>query len=196
MVNLASGFLLKQAIALSTVQGVLTGSWMASASAVRCQRVIAKCVVSMHTFVAYWIAKLGYGVSCSDLFVRRADMSPPLHNFRHWKEAGVLGAHWNCRSGPRKLLSLTESHRANAKRARHCTTITRVLKELDELQAEGWTVAFIDGSAKRMGGWNQVSFGCYYGERHPSNFSDFVPADEPQTNNRVGQFCMFWFERG
>ena len=53
MVNLASGFVLKQAVALSTVLGVLTWSGMASAWAVRCQRVIANCVVSLHTFVAH-----------------------------------------------------------------------------------------------------------------------------------------------
>ena len=124
-------------------------------------------------------------MSCSDLFVRRADISLLLNNLRHRQEAGVLGAHWSCSIGPRKLLSLPEAQRADAKRAWRSTTITRVLKELDELEVEGWTVAFTDGSAKWVGGWSQAAFGCYYGERHPSNFSDFVPVDEPRTNNRA-----------
>ena len=69
-VDLARGFLREQEIALSTVRGVLSWSRLASGWAVRCQWVISKAMVTLHTFVAHWAAKLGYRMSCSDLTVR------------------------------------------------------------------------------------------------------------------------------
>ena len=175
----------KQEIALNTVQGVVSWSEAASTWGVRCQRAISKSVVTLHTFVTHWVAKLRYWMSCSDQSVTRAESSPLLNNLRHWQDAGVLGAQWSCPSGPRKLLSLIESRRADAKRAGHSTTMTRVLQELDDLLTEGWAIAFNDGSAKRVGGWNQAGFGCHYGDCHHNNFSDFVPVGEPQTNKRA-----------
>ena len=189
-VNLARGFWQKQQIALTTVQGVLSWSGLASEWSVRCQWVISKTVVTMHTLVAHWVAKLGYWMSCSDQSVRWAEILPLLNNLRHWQEAGALGAHWSCPSGLRKLLSLTESQRVDAKRARHSHTITRVLREWDDLQTKDWVAVFTGGSAKRVGGWNQAGFGCYYGDRHPSTFSDFVPVGQPQTNNRAEARAM------
>ena len=137
-VNPARGFLQKQEIALKIVQGVMLWYGLASTWSVRCKRVISKTVVTLHTLVAHWVAKLGYWVSCSGLSVRRAEISPLLNTLRHWQEAGVLGPHWSCPSGPRKLLSRTESQRVDAKRARQSHTITRVPQELDDLQTEGW----------------------------------------------------------
>ena len=39
-------------------------------------------------------------------------------------------------------------------------------------------MAFIGGSANRVGGRNQAGFGCYYRGRHPSNFCDIVSVVE------------------
>ena len=66
----------KQEIALNTVQGVVSWSESASRWAVRCQRAISKSVVTLHTFVAHWVAKLRYWMSCSDQSVTRAESSP------------------------------------------------------------------------------------------------------------------------
>ena len=73
----------------------------------------------------------------------------------------------------------------DGERARHSTSITRVLKKPDDLQAEGWIEAFTNGSANRMGGWSQAAFGCYYRERNHSKLFNFVPVDEPKTKNRA-----------
>ena len=62
--------------------------------------------------------------------------------------------------------------------------ISKVLKEVDELQRGGWTVVFTDGSSKRVGGWDQAGYGCFYGDHHPRNVSAHVPEGETQSNNR------------
>ena len=59
-VNGGRGFLQKQHAALSIVQGVLSWLGLASTWSVRCQWVISKTLVSLHTLVAHWVAEVGY----------------------------------------------------------------------------------------------------------------------------------------
>ena len=80
---------------------------------------------------------------------------------------------------------MTESQRADAKRARHSATITKVLQEVDRLQSAGWTAVFTDGASKGVGGWDQAGYGYFYGDLRPSNLATHVLVDEPQSNNKA-----------
>ena len=73
------------------------------------------------------------------------------------------------------MLSLTDAQRAHLKSKKFSDHISKVLKEVDELQRGGWTVVFTDGSSKRVGGWDQAGYGCFYGDHHPRNVSAHVP---------------------
>ena len=45
-------------------------------------------------------------------------------------------------------------------------------------------MVFTDDSSKRVGGWDQAGYGCFYGDHHPRNVSAHVPEGETQSNNR------------
>ena len=79
---------------------------------------------------------------------------------------------------------MTESQRASLKAAKYTEIVNRVLCQIDELQQGGWVIVFADGSSKRVAGWDQAGYGCFYGDKHPRNVSDSVPEVETQTNNR------------
>ena len=113
-----------------------------------------------------------------------SSISPLLSNLRAWIDTGSLGAYRHVPEGPRYLLSITYAQRASLKSKKFSDHISKVMKEVDELQRGGWTVVFTDGSSKRVGGWNQAGYGCFYGDHHPRNASAHVPEGETQSNNR------------
>ena len=120
----------------------------------------------------------------TNLSVQPSSISPLLSNLRSWIDTGSLGAYWQVPKGPRHLLSLTDAQRARLKSKKFSDHISKVLKEVDQLQRGGWTVVFTDGSSKRLGGWDQAGYGCFYGDHHPRNVSAHVPEGETQSNNR------------
>ena len=95
-----------------------------------------------------------------------------------------MGAYWHVPKGPGYLLSLTDAQRASLKSKKLPNHVSKVLKEVDELQRGGWTVVFTDGSSKRLGGWDQAGYSFFYGYHHPRNISAHVPEAETQSNNR------------
>ena len=147
---------------------------------------LGKQTVSLHTLVAQGTSKLAFWLHSSNLSVQRATIAPLLHNPRSWSESGSLGLHWHVPSGPRHLLSMTESQRTSLKAAKYTEVVNKVLRQIDEPQQRGWVIVFTDGSSKRADGWDQAGYGCFYGHKHPRNVGDYVPEVEPQTNNRGG----------
>ena len=102
--------------------------------------------------VAKWVSKLEFWRQSTNLSVHRSYISPLLSNLRSWIDTGSLGAYWHVPKGPRYLLSLTDAQRTSLKSKKFSDHISKVLKEVDELQRGGWTVFFTDGSSKRVGG--------------------------------------------
>ena len=184
LIDLSCNFLQKQEVALTTAQGILTWSGMSVAWSQRCQAVLGKQTVSLHTMVAQWVSKLEFWRQSTTPSVHRPSISPLLSNLRSWIDTGSLGAYWHVPKGPRYLLSLTDAQRTSLKSKKFSGHISKVLKEVDELQRGGWTVVFTDGSSKRVGGWDQAGYGCFDGDRHPGNVSAHVPEGETQSNNR------------
>ena len=146
-IDLSCNFLQKQEVALTTTQGILSWSGMSVAWAQRCQAVLGKQTVSLHTMVAPWMSKLEFWRQSTNLSVHRSSISPLLFNLRSWIDTGSLDAYWHVPKGTRYLLSLTDAQRTSLKSK-------NVLKEVDKLQRGGWTVVFADGSSKRVGGWD------------------------------------------
>ena len=182
-VDLSCDFLQKQEVALTTAQGLLTWSGMSVAWSQRCHAVLGKQAVSLHTMVAQWMSKLEFWRQSTNMSVHRSSISPLLSNLHSWIDTGSLGAYWHVPKGPRYLLSLTDAQRASLKSKKFSDHISKVLKEVDELQRGGCTVVFTDGSSKRVGGWDQAEYGCFYGDHHPRNVRAHVPR-ETQSNNR------------
>ena len=174
-IDLSYSFLQKQEVALTTAQGILTWSRMSVAWSQPCHAVLGKEIVSLHTMVAQWVSKLEFWRQSTNLSVHRSSISPLLSNLLAWIDTRSLGAHWHVLKEPRYLLSLNVSQRASLKSKNFSDHISKVLKEVDELQRGGWTVVFTDGSSKRAGGWDQAGYGCFYGNRHPRNISAHVP---------------------
>ena len=185
-IDLSCNFLQKQEVALTTAQGILTWSGMSVAWSQRCQVVLGKQTVSLHTMVAQWMSKLEVWRQPTTLSVHRSSISPLLFNLRSWIDTGSLGAYWHVPKGPRYLLSLTDAQRTSLKSKKFSDHISKVLKEVDELQRGGWTVVFTDGSSKRVGGGDQAGYGCFYGDQHPRNVSAHIPEGETQSNNMGG----------
>ena len=55
------------------------------------------------------------------------------------------------------------------------------MEELGQLAADGWVVAYTDGSAKRVRGWMQAGYGVWYGHNAPRNTAAHVPAHKRQS---------------
>ena len=151
-INLSCDFLQKHGVALTTAHGILTWSGMSVAWYQRCHAVLGKQTVPLHTMVAQCVSKLEFWRQSTNLSLHRSSISPLLSNLRSWIDTGSLGAYWHVPKGPRYLLSLTDFQRASLKSKKFSDHISKVLKEVDELQRGGWIVVFTDGSSMRVGG--------------------------------------------
>ena len=60
----------------------------------------------------------------------------------------------------------------------------RLVEELEKMTAEGWVVAYTDGSAKRVRGWMQAGYGVWYGRHVHRNSATHVPSHERQSISR------------
>ena len=93
-----------------------------------------KQMVFLHTMAAQWISELDFWRPSTNLSVHRSSIAPLLHNLRSWVETASLGAHWHVPKGPRYLVSLTDSQRASLKCQKFSDHITKVFKDIDDLQ--------------------------------------------------------------
>ena len=189
-IDLSCDFLHKQEVALTTAQGILTWSGMSVAWSQRCHAVLGKQTVSLHTMVAQWMSKLEFWRQSTNLSAHQSSISSLLSNLRSWIDTGSLGAYWHVPKGPRYLLSLTDAQRASLKSKKFSDHISKVLKEVDELQRGGWTVVFTDGSSKRVGGWDRAGYSCFFMATSTPEMS--VPTfrrekRSPTTGGRSGQ---------
>ena len=60
----------------------------------------------------------------------------------------------------------------------------KLVRELKDLQGQGWVIAYTDSSAKRVRGCMQEGYGVWYGEGHANNFSAHVLAHGRQSISR------------
>ena len=96
-------------MAITTAQGIPTWSGMSVARSQRCNAVLGKQTVSLHTMVAQWVSKLEVWRQSTNRSVHRSSISPLLSNLCSWIDTGSLGAYWHVPKGPRYLLPLTDA---------------------------------------------------------------------------------------
>ena len=59
-----------------------------------------------------------------------------------------------------------------------------IIRRLALLEEEGWTLVYIDGSAKQVRGWWQAGYGAWFGEGKARNIGAPVPIHERQSVSR------------
>ena len=91
-IHFSTRFLMNQGVAVSPIEGILTGCGMSAAWSQRCKCVQGKGTVYLHTLVDHWTSKLAFWVHSSNFSMQRAAVSPLLHNLRSWLEFGILGS--------------------------------------------------------------------------------------------------------
>ena len=79
-----------------------------------------------------------------------------------------------------------------AKEAKWGTHRDGLWRELVVSAMKGWTVAYTDGSAKKVRGWMQVGYGIWFGDAHSRNHRSHVPAHERQSVNRGELRGVLW----
>ena len=122
--------------------------------ALRCEARFQGGHPSLDDFVARWMGNLEVWCAEPNMSSFRPDLQHPLDHLFLWFGGGMFQKKIPT---PGVFPKKTGQYRDG------------VVKRLQVLEAEHWTLVYTDGSAKQVRGWWQAGYGAWFGEAHPRN---------------------------
>ena len=170
-------------LSLQSTQGLVLWAGLRAQWRLRCEVKYQRQQVSLHDFVALWVAGLESWRSERNMSCSRSDLQHLIAQLQAWGESRTM--FWKAPQAPTTAHTpSTQLDPLQKKEAKWGGYKATLLKELGDMQAQGWEVVYTDGSAKRVRGWMQAGYGVWFGEGSSRNCHACVPAHERQSISR------------
>lgn len=182
---------------LTTTQGLLLWTAAHTQWALRCAKQFQGADPNLDDFVAAWLCKLEIWRSHQGCTLQGRDLGVLIGQLLNWQVHRTMFPLGKTpqKTGRPRVQQPGEGEgqqQPPSKKEKYQHLRESMESVIDQKIKEGWVVVYTDGSSKVVRGWRQAGFGGWYGENSPRNFSEHVPVQDRQSNNRAELCAVLW----